>query len=108
MGHKHERSFEYVKNALIIAPVLTIPTADGKFILDTDASDIAIGAELSQVQNGVERCILYCSFTLNPVQKKNCTTRKELLAVVSLLVIFVTICLVDILISARIIAVSSG
>lgn len=79
---KHERSFESVKNALMTAPVLTIPTADGKFILDTDASDIAIGAELSQVQNGVERCISYCSFTLTPEQKKYCTTRKELLAVV--------------------------
>ena len=31
------------------APVLTIPTADGKFIVDTDASDIDIGAQLSQV-----------------------------------------------------------
>ena len=79
-----------------------------KLHLDTDASDIAIGAKLSQVQNGVESCISYCKFTFTPVQKKNCTTRKELLAVVSLLVIFVIICLVDLLISARIIAVFRG
>ena len=49
--------------------------------MDTDASEFAIGAELLQVQNGEERCIGYCSFSLDAEQRRYCT-RKELLAVV--------------------------
>ena len=41
-----------------------------------------IGAELIQIQDGVERVIGYGSYTLTPAQRKYCTTRKELLAVV--------------------------
>lgn len=37
---------------------------------------------LLQVQNGVERVLCYGSYTLSPEQKRYCTTRKELLAVV--------------------------
>ena len=52
------------------------------FILDTDASDFAIGAELSQVQDGEVRTIAYASNILLPTQRSYCVTRKELLAVV--------------------------
>ncbi|KAK3093065.1 hypothetical protein FSP39_010650 [Pinctada imbricata] len=79
---RHQIAFEALKSALSSAPALTLATTDGKFILDTDASDFAIGAELSQVQDGEERCIAYCSFALTPEQRRYCTTRKELLAVV--------------------------
>ena len=46
------------------APVLAYQNSDDLFILHTDASKYAIGAELLQVQNGVERLIglaLSCS-----------------------------------------------
>ena len=79
---EHQEAFEKLKSALCSAPVLTIPTQDGRFILDTDASDFSIGAELLQVIDGKEHCISYCSFSLTPEQKRYCTTRKELLAVV--------------------------
>ena len=79
---EHQCAFEQLKSALSSAPVLTIPTKDGYFILDTDASDIAIGAELIQIQDGEERSISFCSFSLTPEQRKYCTTKKELLAVV--------------------------
>ena len=39
------------------APVLAYSNSEDLFILDTDASKHAIGAELLQVQNGVERLI---------------------------------------------------
>ena len=63
-------------------PVLALPNANNPFILDTDASNYAIGAELIQVQNGVERTIAYSCFALTHGQLNYCTTRKELLAVV--------------------------
>jgi hypothetical protein len=47
------------------------------YILDTDASDRAIGAELIQVQNGEERVIAYGSFILTPEQRRYCTTRQS-------------------------------
>ncbi|KAK3105395.1 hypothetical protein FSP39_024200 [Pinctada imbricata] len=79
---QHQDAFDKLKNALMRAPVLSIPNQEGTFILDTDASDFAIGAELSQIQDGEERCICYASFSLTPEQRRYCTTRKELLAVV--------------------------
>lgn len=53
--------------------VLECPSDDGMFILDTDASDIAIGAELSQIQCGKEVLI---SLTLTSTQRKYCVTRR--------------------------------
>ena len=62
--------------------MLTLPNHTDDWILDTDASDQAIGAELLQVQNGEERVIAYGSVTLSAEQRRYCTTRKELLAIV--------------------------
>ena len=64
------------------AVVLNYPTTDAVFVLDTDASQNTIGAELSQIQDGVERTIGYASKVLASTQRKYCTTRKELLAIV--------------------------
>ena len=77
-----KEAFEKLKSALSSPPVLTTPCETGTFILDTDASDFAIGAELLQIQNGQERTIAYGSVSLTPYQKNYCTTRKELIAVV--------------------------
>ena len=79
---EHDKAFENVKDILINAPVLAFPRPDDTFILDTDASNSAIGAVLSQVQFGEEKVICYGSFSLTPAHRKYCTTRKELLAVV--------------------------
>ena len=51
-------------------------------VLDTDASNKAIGAVLSQVQDG--KVVAYGSFVLSTVQRNYCVTRKELLAIVVL------------------------
>ena len=64
------------------APVLAMPTDNDDFILDTDASDFAIGAVLSQKQNSEERVIAFASRSLDKREKNYCVTRKELLAVV--------------------------
>jgi len=51
-------------------------------ILDTDASDVAVGGVLSQVINGVERPIAFFTEVLGSTQKNYCTTRRELLAII--------------------------
>ena len=74
---KCHRDVEDLKQVMTSPPVLGFPNAKDLFVLDTDASYFAIGAELSQVQQGKERVISYASKTLNPGQRKYCTTRKE-------------------------------
>jgi hypothetical protein len=66
--------------AMVRAPVLALTNATDPFILDTDASDKSVGAELIQIQEG-ERAVAYGSLTLTPEQQKYCTTRKKLLAI---------------------------
>ncbi len=51
-------------------------------MLDTDASGSAIGAVLSQKQDGQEKVISYSSRTLTKPERNYCVTRKELLALV--------------------------
>jgi len=65
-----------------------MPTDDGDFVLDTDASYFATGAVLSQRQNGVERIIAYARRAVDRRKQNYCVTRKELLAVVHFLAFF--------------------
>ena len=77
------QAFRTLKEKLISAPILSYPDVNGgDFILDTDASHLAIGAVLSQVQHGQEKVIAYGSRTLHKPEINYCVTRKELLAVV--------------------------
>jgi transposase InsO family protein len=80
---EHEASFESLKRSLISAPVLGYPNDVDTFVLDCDASGTAIGAELIQVQDGKEVVIGYSSYSLTPLQRRYCTTRQELLALVT-------------------------
>ena len=81
--NEHQVAFDLLKKALLSSPVLSFPRNSGEpFILDTDASGVAIGAELLQVQDGQEKVISYGSYSLTPAQRNYCTTRKELLAMV--------------------------
>ena len=79
---EHTEAFNDLVNALSSTPVLAFPLSDEPFILDTDASDTAVGAVLSQVQDGQERVICYGSAVLAAAQRNYCTTRKELLAII--------------------------
>ena len=49
---EHLRAFNVLKEALTKPPILALPTLGDPFILDVDASNLAIGAELIQVQGG--------------------------------------------------------
>jgi len=80
---EHSAVFRQLKEAMLSAHVLALPRREGMFILDTDASDSAIGGQLSQLHEEVELPIAFASKSLTPAQKKYCTTRKELLALIA-------------------------
>lgn len=77
----HFSAVKKLKVALTSAPILVFPIKDELFILDTDASHFAMGAVLSQIQNGQEKVISYGSKKFTKAEKMYCVTRKELLAV---------------------------
>jgi hypothetical protein len=68
-GDAQQDAFEELARLMINPPVLAIPNSQGHFILDTDASDHAVGWELSQIQNGKERTIGYGSAVLSAEQR---------------------------------------
>ena len=76
-----QNAFEKLKNILSGPEIMAYPLLHGTFTLDTDASDTAIGAVLSQEQDGNERVIAYASRSLSSAEKNYCVTDKELLAV---------------------------
>ena len=79
-----QAAFEELRHRLTTAPVLAYPDFEKSFILDTDASDVGIGAVLSQVShNGQENVITYASRLLSKTERRYCVTRRELLAVVA-------------------------
>ena len=79
-----ELAFQELKRRLITAPILSYPDFSKEFVLDTDASNFALGAVLSQVQNdGSERVIAYGSRLMTKTERRYCATRRELLSVVT-------------------------
>ena len=75
-------AFDELKIALTGADVMAYPLADNSdFILDTDASAFALGAVLSQVQDGTEKVVAYASRTLNRAERNYCVTQLECLAI---------------------------
>jgi hypothetical protein len=78
---EQQKSFDTLKHLLTTAPILGYPMDGEMFIIDTDASNVAVGAVLSQVQNDVEKVIAYGTKTLSESQQNYCTTKRELFAV---------------------------
>ena len=79
-----EEAFAQLKQRLTSPPILAHPDFSLPFILDTDASSSGIGAVLSQKHaDGQEHVVAYASRTLSKSERRYCTTRRELLAVIS-------------------------
>jgi len=78
-----QQAFEHLKRALAETVTLAYPQPNQTFILDTDASDVAVGAILSAMVDGVERPIAFLSRIMNSSQRNYCPTRRELLAVIA-------------------------
>ena len=76
-------AFQTLRDRLSSAPVLAYPDWGKPFILQTDASDVAIGAILAQLDSsGKERPVAYASRTLTPAERNYSATDRECLAVV--------------------------
>ena len=81
-----ENAFITLKRLLTSTDILAYPHFGpnaGPYVLDTDASNIQVGAVLSQLQNGQERVIAYASRCLTKSELNYCTTHKELLALIT-------------------------
>jgi hypothetical protein len=77
-----EDAFNLLKTALVSAPILKCPDFDRQFTLHCDASSVAVGAVLTQMYDGVEHPIAYCSRTLNKCEINYSTSERELIAII--------------------------
>lgn len=75
-------SFNKCKELLTHAPLLQYPDFEKPFILTTDASNVAVGAVLSQGQIGSDKPIAYASRTLSDTEARYSTIERELLAII--------------------------
>ena len=80
-----QAAFDRLKEVLVSADVLALADDGGQFVLDCNASDRAIGAVSSQIQECKERPICHASQLYDMHQENYNVTRKELLAMVTLL-----------------------
>ena len=77
-----EASFQRLKDLLCSAPVLQSPDFERDFVLQTDASDVGVGALLSQVDDtGADHPVAYFSRKLLLREQKYSTIEKECLAI---------------------------
>nr|CAH7733080.1 unnamed protein product [Callosobruchus chinensis] len=76
------KCFHYCKTLLTNDPILIYPDFSQPFNLTTDASNLAIGAVLSQGKIGSDRPIAYASRTLSESEINYSVIEKELLAIV--------------------------
>ena len=77
------KAFQSLKNALAAAPVLQIASLNRPFILQIDASDLGLGAVLSQRNDsGKEHPVAYLIRRLSPHERNYSVIEKECLAIV--------------------------
>ena len=77
-----DRAFQKLKKLLCSVPVLNSPDFTKQFILQTDASDVAVGAVLSQRDaEGNDHPVAYFSRKLLPREVRYSTIEKECLAI---------------------------
>ena len=74
---EHHNAFLHWKEAIVQAPILHYPNPDKRYIVYTDASDNACGAQLSQEHDGMEFSIAFLSHTFTETQQKWSTTEQE-------------------------------
>ena len=76
-----QHAFDDTKTAISNAVCLSHPDPSAPIKLTTDASDVAMGAELAQQLSGTWQPVAFFSRKLSPTQRKYSTYDKELLAI---------------------------
>lgn len=77
-----QNSFELIKSELVNVPILIAPDLSKLFKVQTDASDIGLGAVLTQDIEGIEHVVAYASCLLRGAEKSYSVSEKECCAVV--------------------------
>ncbi|EZG42664.1 putative enzymatic polyprotein [Gregarina niphandrodes] len=77
----HERAFEALKEAVQNTVTLHAPTPTGTYIIETDASELGVGALLKQRQGDAEVPLEFASRKFNPTERRWDTRERELFAV---------------------------
>lgn len=78
-----ENAFLSLKECLVSTPILACPDYSKPFQVHTDASDVGIGAVLTQTIDNVERVIAYMSKSLSKQEQNYSATEREALAVLT-------------------------
>jgi hypothetical protein len=79
---EQENAFQHLTAKLTSQPILQYPYFTKEFILTTNASNLGLGAVLSQGDIGKDLPIAYASRNLNSAERNYTTSEKELLAIV--------------------------
>ena len=79
--NEQQKAFDQLKHLFTSAPILRNPDSNKPFIVETDASNFAVGAILSQEFDGQLHPIAYLSKGLTKSQKNYQIYDKELLAI---------------------------
>ena len=78
----YETAYNTLKHAVTSAIRVTVPVVGAPYIIETDASDVGVGAILKQVQDGEEVPLECASKKLSDVQTRWDTREKELWAII--------------------------
>ena len=78
----HQAAFDTLKNVILDATILHTPYDTGKFKIEADSLDFAVGGTLSQLQEGCWKPIAFLSKSLSPAERNYKIYDKELLAII--------------------------
>ena len=81
-GPEQAQAYDALRQALVEAPTLVHPDFSKPFIVDSDASQVALGGVCSQLdEHGREHPVAYASRNLSPSERNYATTKREGLGV---------------------------